>query len=73
MAVKELTWDETEKVGVALCKQHPEVDPDALPSQDVQRLARQLEGFKDDPAAFNEGKLEAIRTAWAMEFLDRTQ
>jgi FeS assembly protein IscX len=30
----------------------------------------ELEGFSDDPAASNEGKLEAIQMAWYDEWKD---
>ena len=73
MTGKELIWDDTEAIGIALCKKHPELDPDNLALQDVHRLATLLPEFKGDPADFNDRKLEAIRSAWNMEFLDRTQ
>ena len=73
MADKELTWNDTEAIGIALCREHPELDPDSVSSQDMHRFSTQLPEFKDDPAAFDNHKLESIRTAWAMEFLDRTQ
>ena len=73
MAGKELTWDDAESIGIAICEQHPELDPDRVTLQDVHRFATLLPQFKGDPADLNESKLAAIRSAWAMEFLDRTQ
>jgi len=73
MAGRDLTWDDTERVGIALCKRYPEIEPGGLGLRDVQRYATSLGDFKGDPASYDEGKLEAIRSAWTTEFLDRTQ
>lgn len=73
MAGKELTWDDTQRIGIALCRHHSEIDPENVALKDVHRLATLLAEFKGNPADFNEKKLEAIRSAWNMEFLDRTQ
>jgi FeS assembly protein IscX len=69
----ELTWDDVDKIGVALSKEHPGVDPDNAALQEVHRLTTQLKQFTGDPRNYNESKLETIRTAWNMEFLERTQ
>lgn len=73
MAGKELTWDDAKKIGIALSRQHSEIDPENLALQEIHRLATLLAEFKGNPADFDEKKLEAIRSAWNMEFLDRTQ
>jgi FeS assembly protein IscX len=73
MAGNELSWDDTEEIGIALCKQHPGIEPEKVALREVHRLATLLPGFKGDPGDYNEGKLQAIRGAWTMEFLDRTQ
>jgi FeS assembly protein IscX len=73
MAGKEFTWDNPEAIGVALCREHPKLNPDDVSLQEMHRLATLLTEFRGDTTFFSEGTLEAIRTAWAMEFLDRTQ
>jgi FeS assembly protein IscX len=37
---------------------------------DLYRYVVELEGFADDPAKSNEGRLEAIQMAWHEEFED---
>jgi len=69
----ELTWDDVDKIGVALSEEHPGLDPDNAALPEVHRLTTQLKQFTGDPGNYNESKLEAIRTAWSMEFLERTQ
>jgi len=73
MAGNDLTWHDTDRVGIALCKRYPEIEPGGLGLKDVHRYTISLEDFKGDPGNYDEGKLEAIRSAWNTEFLDRTQ
>jgi FeS assembly protein IscX len=73
MASKELTWKDAERVGIALCKKHPDLDPSNMTLGDVHRYATELHELKGDPAEFDQANLEAIRRAWNTELLDRTQ
>jgi FeS assembly protein IscX len=70
---KELTWSDSEDIGILLSETHPELDPLAVRFTDLHKYVIALPGFKDDPAKSNEAKLEAIQMAWHAEVLDRTQ
>ena len=69
---KPLTWNAAEAIGILLSEIHPELDPLTVRFTDLHRYVTALPDFKDDPAASNEGKLEAIQMAWHEEFQDRT-
>ena len=73
MTAKELTWDDEEKIGIALSEKHPKIEPSPLALRDIHHYVTSLVEFKGDAGYFNERKLEAIRQAWTSEFLDRTQ
>ena len=68
-----LTWDDASKIGVLLSRRHPELYPLSTDLEEVHRRVTNLPGFADDTNTFDKAKLEAIRTAWNEEFLDRTQ
>ena len=70
---EKLTWDDAEKIGVLLARKHPELYPLSTDLQELHRRVADLAEFKDTVEAFDRNKLEAIRTAWNEEFLDRTQ
>jgi FeS assembly protein IscX len=70
---KELTWDDSEDIGILLSEKHPSLDPLEVRFTDLHRYVIELADFKDDPKKSNEGKLEAIQMAWHSEVLDRTQ
>jgi len=70
---RELTWDDSENIGILLSETYPELDPLAVRFTDLHKYVIALPGFKDDPAQSNEAKLEAIQMAWHAEVLDRTQ
>jgi FeS assembly protein IscX len=70
---KQLSWDDSEDIGILLSEAHPELDPLSVRYTDLHKYVTQLPDFKDDPKQSNEGKLEAIQMAWHTEFLDRTQ
>jgi FeS assembly protein IscX len=70
---KELTWDDSEDIGILLSEKHPAVNPLEVRFTDLHRYVVELAEFKDDPKKSNEGKLEAIQMAWHSEVLDRTQ
>ena len=70
---QELTWDNSEDIGILLSDAHPELNPLEVRFTDLHRYVIELPEFKDDPKKSNESKLEAIQMAWHEEFLDRTQ
>ena len=70
---QELTWDNSEDIGILLSETHPELNPLEVRFTDLHRYVTELPGFSDDPGKSNESKLEAIQMAWHEEFLDRTQ
>ena len=70
---EKLTWDDAEKIGVLLARKHPELYPLSTDLDELRRRVMDFAEFKDDLTACDETKLEAIRTAWNDEFLDRTQ
>lgn len=59
-----MTWDDAEDIAEALCAAHPDVDPLAVRFTDLHRWICALPGFRDDPRASTEGKLERIQMAW---------
>jgi len=70
---KQLSWDDSEDIGIPLSEIHPDVDPLAVRFTDLHKYVIELPDFNDDPKKSNESKLEAIQMAWHAEFLDRTQ
>jgi len=70
---KELTWSDSEDIGILLSETHPQIDPLTVRFTDLHKYVIGLPDFKDDPAKSNESNLEAIQMAWHSEFLDRTQ
>jgi FeS assembly protein IscX len=70
---KQLSWDDSEDIGILLSETHPELDPLSVRYTDLHRYVTELPDFKDDPKKSNESKLEAIQMAWHAEVLDRTQ
>ena len=68
---KELTWSDSEDIGILLSEIHPEIDPLAVRFTDLHKYVIALPDFKDDPAKSNEAKLEAIQMAWLEEFKDQ--
>ncbi len=65
-----LTWDDAEGVALALAERFPGLDPLTVRFTDLHRWITELAGFRDDPAASSEGKLEAIQMAWHEEYQD---
>lgn len=68
-----LTWDDAAKIGMLLSRKHPELYPLSTDLEELHRKVTNLAEFKDNPSVFDKNKLEAIRTAWNEEFLERTQ
>jgi FeS assembly protein IscX len=69
---EKLTWDDAEKIGVLLVRKYPELYPLSTDFDELRRRVIDLAEFKDDLTTCDKNKLEAIRTAWNEEFLDRT-
>lgn len=66
-----ITWDDTEDIAIALSEKYPETDPLTVRFTDLHRMVvEDVPEFADDPAASNEGKLEAIQMAWLEEYKD---
>ena len=63
----ELTWDDTEDIALALLEKFPDTNPLTVRFTDLHRWVTELEGFRGDPKASNEAKLEAIQMAWHEE------
>lgn len=66
----QLTWDRIDDIAFALWEKFPEQDPLKVRFTDLLQWITELEGFTDDPAKSNEGKLEAIQMAWLEEYND---
>jgi FeS assembly protein IscX len=66
-------WDSTEDIAIKLTDKFPNVDPHTVRFTDMHKWIIELPGFTGDPAKSNEGKLEAIQTAWREEWADRTK
>src|SRR5262249_39192921 len=73
LMAEKLTWDDAAKIGVLLSRKHPELYPLSTNLEELHRRVTNLPEFKDDVSTFDKNKLEAIRTAWNDEFLNRTQ
>ena len=67
-----LTWDQPEDIAIALYEKFPGQDPLKVRFTDLHKWVTELDGFSDDPAKSNEGKLEAIQMAWCEERDDAT-
>jgi FeS assembly protein IscX len=65
-----MTWQDAEDIGFALYEKYPDTDPLQVRFTDLHKWIVELEGFDDDPAKSNEGKLEAIQMAWYEEWKD---
>lgn len=63
-----LNWDDPEGIALALVEKYPDLDPLTVRFTDLHRWIIGLAGFGDDPAASNEGKLEAVQMAWYEEW-----
>ena len=68
---KDLTWDDSEDIGIVLSEKHPDTDPLSVRFTDLFKWVVSLDGFEDDPKNSNEKKLEAIQMAWYEEWQDR--
>jgi len=69
----DLSWDDTNKLGITLSNTHPAIEPDKVELKRLHDYVTQLNEFKGDPQKFDEQTLQAIRSAWIAEFLERTR
>jgi FeS assembly protein IscX len=60
----QLSWDNTEDIGIELADKYPNQNPLEVRFTDLHRMIVELPGFDDDPKGSNESKLEAIQMAW---------
>jgi FeS assembly protein IscX len=67
---QELTWNDSEEIGIQLQEKYPEIDPLTVRFTDLHRYVTELPGFTDDKTKSNESKLEAIQMAWHEEYKD---
>ena len=67
----QLSWDNTEDIGIELADKYPNQNPLEVRFTDLHRMVVELPGFDDDPKGSNESKLEAIQMAWHEEWQDR--
>jgi len=65
-----ISWQQYDNIALALSEKYPDVDPLTVRFTDLHKWITELEDFDDDPAASNEGKLEAIQMAWYEEWKD---
>lgn len=62
-----LKWTDTLEIAIALCDEHPDIDPLTVRFTDLRQWVMALPGFNDDPARCGEKVLEAIQMAWIDE------
>ena len=65
-----MKWTDALDIGIALYEKFPGVDPLSVRFTDLRQWVVELPDFDDDPAASNEGRLEAIQMAWYEETQD---
>ena len=51
---QELTWKDTNKIGITLSNTHPQIEPDTVALNDLHGYVIGLVEFKGDPAHFDE-------------------
>jgi len=59
---KELTWSDSEDIGILLSETHPKLDPLAVRFTDLHKYVIALPGFKDTPR--NRAKPSWKRSRW---------
>jgi FeS assembly protein IscX len=65
-----LTWNDFDRIALALYQKHPDLDPTSIRFTDLHKWITELEDFEDDPMKSNEAKLERIQMAWLEEYQD---
>ncbi len=66
----EITWTDTEEIGLRLLESRPDVDPLTVRFTDLRQWVLELPGFVGDPTQSGEKLLEAIQMAWLEEKQD---
>ena len=68
---QEISWEDSEEIGIQLQEKFPDIDPRTVRFTDLLKYVLELDGFTGDPAKSNESKLEAIvEMAWYEEYKD---
>ena len=62
-----MMWRDAEDIAIALAGKFPDTDPLSVRFTDLHRWVTELDDFRDDPKASNEGILEKIQMAWVEE------
>lgn len=62
-----MKWTDVQEIAIALCDNHPDVDPQQVRFTDLHRWVMELPGFADDAQRSGEKILEAIQMAWIDE------
>ena len=65
---KELTWSDSEDIGILLSETYPELDPLAVRFTDLHKYVIALPGFKDDPASRTKPSWKRSRWPGTTEF-----
>ena len=64
-------WSDTEDIAIELSEKYPDIDPLTVRFTELLKMIAEIPDFADDPAASNEGKLEAVQMAWHEEYVDQ--
>ncbi len=67
---KEITWEDSEEIGIQLQEKYPQLDPLTVRFTDLLKYVLALDGFIGDPSKSSESKLESIQMAWHEEYND---
>ena len=62
-----MKWTDSRDIAIALCDEHPDVEPRQVRFTDLHRWVLELPGFEDDPNKSGEKILEAIQMLWIEE------
>ena len=62
-----MKWSDITEIAIALCEQHPQVDPATVRFTDLHNWVVDLPQFDDDHTRGGEKVLEAIQMAWMDE------
>ena len=66
--MSELKWTDADEIGYQLREKFPNQDPLKVRFTGLRQMVMRLPDFADDPAASDEGVLEAIQMAWLEYF-----
>ena len=67
---REITWTDSEEIGIQLQEKYPDLDPFTVRFTDLHKYVTALPGFTGDPSKSTEGQLEAIQMAGHEEYED---